>query len=135
MFAHVWVVSKALISHQLKYRPLEAMRPSFLTSKPSSTYTLIGSWYMLMSKTFLIGFFKLIFLENYVMLRGLWQALSLLACCFMCSFFFLLLAWSTCGRGHHYWIISRHETWWPPKRSFSCFGPLLNSFKNHCVGP
>ncbi len=37
--------------------------------------------------------------------------------------------------GHHYWIIPRHEARWPPKRSFIYFGSLLNSLRDHHVGP
>jgi hypothetical protein len=69
----------------------------------------------------------------------------------LCSFFSLLLARAACGRGHHYWVMFKHEARWPPKRSFICFGPLSNfpktiahapnyifpSFANdtHIVGP
>jgi hypothetical protein len=60
----------------LEYRPLEAMKPSFLTSEPSSTHTLIKPWCKLMSKTLLITFFKYLFSKNCVMPRGLWWALT-----------------------------------------------------------
>jgi len=52
-----------------------------------------------------------------------------------CTFFFLLLAWATCGGDHHYWIIFRHEARWPLRRFFIHFGPLSNFSRNHCVGP
>jgi hypothetical protein len=52
-----------------------------------------------------------------------------------CSFFSLLLAWVACVGVHHYWVIFKHEAKWPPRRSFICFGPLLNSPKDHCMGP
>jgi hypothetical protein len=51
-----------------------------------------------------------------------------------CSFFSLFPTWVTCERGHYYWIIFKHEAWWPFKRSFICFGPLSSSFKDHHVG-
>ncbi len=66
----------------LEYRPLEAMRPSFLASEPSSTYTFIGPWCKLTSKMLLITFFKLLFLNNCVMSRSFWRVLSSLPSCF-----------------------------------------------------
>jgi hypothetical protein len=114
---------------------MEVVRPSFLASKPFLTYTLIRSWCKSTSKTLLITFFELLFLKNYVMPRGIWRTFSPLPSCFVCSFFFLLLTWVACGRGHHYWVIFRHEARWPLKRFFIYFGPLLNSFKNHHTGP
>ncbi len=65
----------------LGYQPLEALKPSLLAFKPSSTYTLIGLWCRSTLKIFLILFRKLLFLENYVRLGGLWQTLSPLSCC------------------------------------------------------
>jgi hypothetical protein len=119
----------------LEYWPLELVRPSLLAFMPSLTYTLIGLWWKSTLKTFLITFLELLFLESCVMPRGFWWALSPLPCCVWYSFFFLLLTWVACGRGHHYWIIFMHKAWWPPKRYLICFGPLSNSFKDHRLGP
>jgi hypothetical protein len=52
-----------------------------------------------------------------------------------CSLFSLLLTWVASGRGHHYWIIFKHEEGGPLRRSFICFGPLSSSPKNHYVSP
>jgi hypothetical protein len=117
----------------LEYRPLEVMKLSLLAFEPPSTYTLIGVWCR--SKTPLITFLGLLFLESCVMSGGFWQTLSLLLDYFMVFMFFLLLACTTCGEGRHYWIIFKHEARWPPKRSFICFGPLLNFPKDHRTGP
>ncbi len=51
-----------------------------------------------------------------------------------CFFFSLLPTWATCERGHHYWIIFKHEARWPFRRSFICFGSLSSFLRNHCVG-
>jgi hypothetical protein len=107
------------------------VEPSFLALEPFLTYTLIGSWCKLMSKIFLITFFEMLFLKNYGLLENLWWALSFLPSCFIVFIFSLLLAWGTWKRGHHYWIIFKHEVGWPFSRSFICFGPLLNTFRNH----
>jgi hypothetical protein len=119
----------------LEYRPLEAMKPSLLAFKPSLTYTLIGPWCRLTSKMFLITFFKLLFLENYVMLEGLCKHCPFYQVVLWCSCFSLLLTWATCGRGHHYWIIFKHEARWPPKTSFIWVDPLLNSSRDHHANP
>ncbi len=116
----------------LGYWPLEVVRPSLLASKLSSTYTLIGPWCKSMSKTFLIMFLELLFLKSCVMSGGLWCILSLLPGCFMVFFFFFVLrTWATCGGGHIYWVIFRHEARWPPRRSFICFCPLSKSLRGH----
>jgi hypothetical protein len=99
------------------------------------TNTLIGLWCKLTSKTFLITFFKMLFLENYEMLGVIWQTLSHLPSCFMCSFFSLLPAWATWRRGHHYWIIFKHKVKWTRWRSFIFPSPLSNIPKNHCASP
>jgi hypothetical protein len=52
-----------------------------------------------------------------------------------CSFFFILPAWATLRRGHHYWIIFKHKVRWLPKRSFICLDPLLSTFEDHCANP
>jgi hypothetical protein len=70
-------------SINLEYQPLEVMRPSLLASELSSTYTLIGPWCRSMSKMLLITFFKLLFKNNYVMLKNFWRALSPLPGYFM----------------------------------------------------
>jgi hypothetical protein len=111
------------------------MKPSLLASEPSLTYTLIGPWCMSMSKTLLITFLELLFLKNCVVTGGLWQALSFSLNWFMAFIFSLLLAWATCGGGHHYWIIFSHVVGWPFRRSFICFGPFSNSFRDHHMGP
>jgi len=130
------VVSKApipLIS--LKYQPLKVVKPSLLTSRPSLTYTLIGSWCKLTLKMFLITFFKLLFLESCKMLGDLWQASSPLPSFFRCSFFSLILAWVAWEEVHHYWVFFKQEVKWPLKRYFICLGPLLRILKNHYANP
>jgi hypothetical protein len=77
----------------------------------------------------------MLFLENYEMLGVIWQTLSHLPSCFMCSFFSLLPAWATWRRGHHYWIIFKHKVKWTPWRSFIFPSPLSNIPKNHCASP
>jgi hypothetical protein len=111
------------------------MRPSFLAFEPSLTYTLIRPWCKLMLKTLSIVFSELLILESCVMSGGLWQALSPLPSCFITFIFSLLPTWVACGRGHHYWIIFRHKTRWPIRRSFICFGPLSNSLRSHHTSP
>jgi hypothetical protein len=59
------------------------VKPYFLASKPSSTYTLIGSRHKLISKMFLIMFFKLLFKKSYKMSGDLWRTLSPLLGCSM----------------------------------------------------
>jgi hypothetical protein len=113
----------------------KGVKPSFLASEPSSTYTLIGFWCKSMSKMFLITFFALLFLKNYKMLGFLWRALSLLLGCFMVLFFIILPTWATWKMGHHYWIIYMHESKWPLRRSFICPGPLSSIRRNHYMGP
>jgi len=103
----------------LEYSPLEAVRSSFLVSKPSLTYTLIRPWCKSTSKTLLIMFFKLLFLESYGCRGAFGEHSPLSQVVLPCSFYSLLLAWVTCGRGHHYWVIFRHEARWPLK------GPLF----------
>jgi hypothetical protein len=59
-----------------------------------------------------------------------------------CPFYYVVLWYSfslfptrvTCERGHHYWIIFKHEVGWPLRRSFICFGPLSSFLKDHRVG-
>jgi len=122
-------------SINLEYRPLEVMRPSLLASEPSSTYTLIGPWCRSMLKMLLIIF------SSYYFKKVMWcwgafgEHYPLYQVVLWCSFFFLLPTWATCGRGHHYRIIFRHEARWPPKKSFICFGSLSNFPKDHFVGP
>ncbi len=119
----------------LEYKPLEVVRPFLLVSKLSLTCTLIGPWWRSTLIMLLITFFKLLFLKSYMMLGGFWWALSPLPSCFMVHIFLKLPAWATCGGGHHYWFIFKHEAGWPPRRSFICFGPLLSFSKNHYAGP
>jgi hypothetical protein len=76
----VWSSRHAHIS--LKYWPLEVMRSSLLASEPSSTYTLIGPWCRSTLKMLLMMLLELLFLESYVMSRGLWRTLSFLPSCF-----------------------------------------------------
>jgi hypothetical protein len=118
----------------LEYQPLEDVKPSILASKPSLTYTLIGSWCKSTSRMFLITFFKVLFVKSYEMLRDLWWTLSLLPS-FMVLIFLFLLTWATWRGYHHYWVILRHEVGWPLKRYYICLGPLLNIFKVHCTSP
>jgi len=54
---------------------------------------------------------------------------------FMVHIFLFITTWVTCGGGHHYWIIFKHEARWPLKRSIIWFDPLLNFFRNHHMGP
>ncbi len=63
---------KHLSPHRFGVSTPKAMKPSLSTSKPFLIYILIGLWYKLTSKTFLLMFFKLLFLNNYVMSKGLW---------------------------------------------------------------
>jgi len=101
----------------LEFRPLEVMKPSFLASEPFSTYTLIRLWCRSMSKTFLITFFKLLFLKNCVMSSGLWRTLSLLPNYFMALIFFFII---NMGGGHHYY------QWFSfPRRCSGCFGHFV----------
>ncbi len=68
----LWGPFRSMYLHiSLEYQPLEAMRPSFLASKPSSTYTVVESWCKSMLKMFSITFFKLLLLDNCVISKGL----------------------------------------------------------------
>jgi hypothetical protein len=71
-----------LSPHQFGVLTPKGYETIFLTSNPSSTYTLIRSWCKSTSKMFLISFFFIFFLENSKMLRDLWWTLSLLPRCF-----------------------------------------------------
>jgi hypothetical protein len=83
----------------LEFWPLEAMNPSFLASKSSSTYTLIKPWCKSTLKTFLITFFELLFLKNCVMPRGLWWTLSPLLNCFMVFILFFTINMGNMWKG------------------------------------
>ncbi len=111
------------------------MRPSFLASKPSLTYTLIGLWCKLMLKTFLIMFFELLFLNSCVISRGLWWSLSPLLGCFIVFILLFITSMGGIWKGHHYQIIFWHEVRWPHRRSIICFVPLSSSFKDHHACP
>jgi hypothetical protein len=113
----------------LKYPPMEVVKPSLLASKLSLTYTLIGSWCKLMSKMLLITIFKLLLLESYKMLGTFGKHYPFYQVDLWCSFFSLLLAWASWGASHHYWIIFRHKGRWPPRRY------LLSTLRNHCASP
>jgi hypothetical protein len=63
-------------------------------------------------KMFLIVLFELLFLESYVMPRDLLVTIAPFTKLFYrVHFSFLLLM--ACEKGHHYWIILRHEARWP----------------------
>ncbi len=93
----------------LEYQPLEDVKPSFLASKPSSTYTLIGSWCKSTSKTFLITFFELLFLKNYEMSGDFWQALSFLPSCFMVLIFLFSITMGNMMRESP--LLSHFQAW------------------------
>ncbi len=107
----LWLISHSIILQlwglfqehlspiSLEYQSLEVVRPSFLASEPSSTYTLIGPWCKSMLKTFLIMFFELLFLESCVMSRGLWWTLSFLPSCFMVLILFFTTSMDGMWRG------------------------------------
>jgi hypothetical protein len=118
----------------LEYWFLEVVRPSFLTFKPTSTYTLIRSWCRSMLKMLIIMFLELLFLKSCVMLGGLGRTLSFLQSCFMVFIILFISSMGDIWRGYQHWIIFKHEEGWPLKRSFIYFGPLLNFFGNHHVG-
>jgi hypothetical protein len=111
------------------------MRLSFLVSHPSSTYNLIRLWCKSMSKTFLISFIFIYFLENSKMSGDLWWALSLLLGCFMMFIFLFISNMATWGGEHHYWVIFRHKARWPLKRALIHPDPLSRIPKNHCASP
>jgi len=83
----------------LKYWPLKIVKPSFLTSKTSSTYTLIELWCKLTSKILLITFLQLLFLKNYGMLKVFWRALSLLPKKFIVFNFFFITSMGIMRKG------------------------------------
>ncbi len=111
------------------------MRPSFLALNPSSTYTLIRSWCKSTPKMFLIWFLFIFILENSKMSGTFGEHYPFYHVVLWCSFFFLFPAWVAWRRGHHYWIIFRHEATWPLKRLFIRLEPLLNIPKDHCASP
>ncbi len=111
------------------------MKPSFLASNPSSTYTMIGLWCRSMSKMFFIAFFELLFLKIVSCQGAFHEHCPLYQVVLWCSFFSLLPTWATCGRGHHYWVIFRHKARRPHKRFFICFGPLSISPKTIVQAP
>jgi len=82
-------------STSLEYWPLDVVKPSFLASKPSSTYTLIASWCKSTLKIILIIFFKLIFLKSYGIRRDLWWAL-----CPLLAWFMVLIIFFTTSMGN-----------------------------------
>jgi hypothetical protein len=56
-----------------------------------------------MSKTFLIAFLELLFLDNCVMLGGAFgEHYPIYQVVLGCSFFSLLPIWAVCEKGHHY---------------------------------
>jgi hypothetical protein len=116
----------------LEFRPLEVARPSLLAFEPSSTYTLIGLWCRSTSKTLLIVFLELLFVESCVMLGGLWQTLSPLPSCFMVLILLFITSMGCMWRGSP---LLNHKARWPFKRSFIYFGPLSNSPKDHLREP
>jgi hypothetical protein len=84
-----------------------------------------------MSKTLLITFLELLFLESCQMLRVFWQTLSPSLGYFMVFILLLLPAWATWKRGHHYWVIFKHKARWPRRCIFICLGPLSSIPRNH----
>jgi len=96
-----------------KFWPLKVVRPSILALEPFLTYTLIRLWCKLMLKTLFVTFFKLL-LKNLWNVKGLQQTLFLYQVVLWCSFLFKLSTWAAQRRGHHYWIIFKHEAKWPP---------------------
>ncbi len=119
----------------LEFWPLKAVRSSFLVSKYSSTYTLIRRWCKSTSKTLLITFLDLLFLENCVMPGGLWWTLAPLSSCFIMFILFFIINMGDILKGSHYLIIFRHEARWPFNMSFICFVPLSKSPRNHYTSP
>jgi hypothetical protein len=82
-----------------EFWPLEVVKPSFLALKPSSTYTLIGSWCKSTSKMLLIVFLELLFLESYKMPKDFWQTLSPLPGCFMVFILFFIINMGNMRKG------------------------------------
>jgi hypothetical protein len=75
------------------------------------------------------------FLESFEMLRDLQRALSPLSSCVMVLIFLFTTNMGNMRKGHHYWIIFKHEARWPLKWTFIFPSPLSNTPKNHCVIP
>jgi len=71
----------------LEYQPMEAVRPSLLTS---SFLNLHPKWVMMQVdiKNIFNIFFELLFVESYKMPRDLWQAVSPLLRCYGAHFSF-----------------------------------------------
>ncbi len=112
------------------------MKPFFLASKPSLTYTLIALWCKSTLKTLLIMFFKLLFLESYGMPKDLWRTLSLLPGYFMVLILLFTINMGNMRRGSP---LSSHLQAWgrvtPFRRSFIYFDPLSNISINHYTSP
>jgi len=67
--------------------------------------------------------------------EGLSWTLSPLPNYFMVFIYFFISRMGSMWRGHHYWVIFRHEVGWPLGDIFICFRPLSSFVRNHCTGP
>jgi len=92
-----------LSPHCLEYQPLEAVRPFFLASNPSSTCTLIGSRCRLDLENVFNSVYRAIIFKELCDAGGFLASIVLFTMLFYdATFLKKIPTWATCGGGHHY---------------------------------